>query len=363
MLQNKNETKRKQPLKNIPPRFILWGMISVVTLALLFLSLYVLLGRGSKQPSSSSSDLIQTEQKTIRHPLTGVWLNEPIALPHVFGVMIDNQVDAWPQSGIDQAFLVIEAPVEASIPRFLAFFHEQQSVEKIGPVRSARPYFIDWNNEFDALYAHVGGSNEALDKIESGGTFDMNEYSHSTTFWRATTRSAPHNAYTSTERLSEYVNKRVEAQLAPETLYASWSFKDPEPPQDQSIKSRVVVDYWAPTYTAQWDFQPESNRYTRSQGGKQQKTLEGNPVMADNVGIVVTDISVLDAVGRRQVRTLGEGKAWLLQDGKVIEATWKKPSVSERLTFRVGEEEQKMNPGTTWIQIVPSAFDVTFLQE
>ncbi len=363
MLQKNKETKRKQPFTDVPPRYILWGSIGVVVLALLFLVLFPMLKAAKRVlPQERSSSEPQSE-KTNRHPLTGVWLSEPVELPRVFGVMIDDQVDAWPQSGIDQAFLVIEAPVEASIPRMIAFFDQSQAVEKIGPVRSARPYFIDWNNEFDALYAHVGGSNEALDKIENGGTFDLNEYSHSTTFWRATTRMAPHNAYTSTERLNEYLQKRIEADLVPELLYESWQFKDPEDTSKSEINSKMIVDYWAPTYTAQWNFDAQTNQYVRFQGGKQSLTLDGNPIKTDNVGVVVTDVSVLDAVGRRKIRTTGEGKAWVLQDGTVIEAVWKKPSISQRLRFYVQDQELKMNPGKTWIQIVPSEFDVTFLQE
>ncbi len=209
----------------------------------------------------------------------------------------------------------------------------------------------------------MGGSNEALDKIASGGTFDMNEYSHSTTFWRATTRTAPHNAYTSTSLLNAYLQKRIEAELAPEALYGTWLFKDPEDTKNSTMQSSVSVDYWAPTYTAKWDFDAQTNQYLRSQAGKRELTLDGKQVVADNVAIVVTDVEILDAVGRRSVRTTGEGKAWLLQDGKVIEAIWKKPSVSERLKFYANDQELKMNPGKTWIQIVPSAFDVTFSQE
>ena len=164
-----------------------------------------------------------------RHPLTGAPLEAEMEPPSVFGVMVENSIEAWPLSGVEEAFLVIEAPVEAAIPRFIAFYGEDQEVEKIGPVRSARPYYVDWANEFEALYAHVGGSNAALDLIAYNGTFDLNEFSNGNYFWRATSRFAPHNAYTSTELLQKALLRSVELEQAPEAVYGVWLFKEDGP--------------------------------------------------------------------------------------------------------------------------------------
>ncbi len=315
------------------------------------------------------SRVVDEEQKDVkapvlyRHPLTGIELFEPLAeLPQVFGVMIDNQVDAWPVSGIEDAFLVIEAPVEAAIPRFLAFFTGEQEVTQIGPVRSARPYFLDWNNELDALFAHVGGSNAALDTIASGGTFDLNQYWLGDYFWRARNRLAPHNVFTSTRRLSEYVEMRKTSATVPELLYGVWTFKDSEPSQEGS---GVMVEFDAPTYVVTWNYDPASasDGYVREQAGEAHITESGAQIASDNVAIVVTDIKILDEVGRRSVRTTGEGKAWVLQDGVVIDALWRKPSATERLKFYdySTDAELPMNAGTTWIEVVDSEEDVTFI--
>ena len=130
----------------------------VVVLAFLFFAVVWLIQFGP-----IGNTLSQEIQKTERDSLTGVLIEQRTELKQVYGVMIDEHTDARSQSGIDQAFLVIEAPVEAGIPRLLSFFSEAQDVKKIGPVRSARPYFLDWAKEFGALYAHVGGSDEALE--------------------------------------------------------------------------------------------------------------------------------------------------------------------------------------------------------
>ena len=337
-------------------RLTLVGLLIVVSLAILVTLVL------PKFVFRSSPPLINTQEKDqaalYRHPLTGAAMYEPLVeLPHVFSVMIDNHEEAWPLSGIDQAFLVIEVPVEAAIPRLLAFFTEEQVVEEIGPVRSARPYFLDWANELDALYAHVGGSNAALDLIASGGTFDLNQYWWGEYFWRSSYRYAPHNVLTSTELLRAFVSLRTEAGVAPERLYDLWKFKDPEPAQ---ALSSLHVDFDGTIYLVDWTYDVEQGLYVRSQAGAPHITSTGEYITADNVVVVVTDIEILDNVGRRSVRTIGEWDAYVFQDGHAIEATWRKPSATERLKFygRASGEEIVMNAGVTWIEVVGSEENV-----
>lgn len=337
-------------------RLMLVGLLVVVGLSTL---VALVLPEFAYRPSRVAMQEETTQPVRYRHPLTGAELLEPlVALPRVFAVMIDNHEEAWPLVGIDQAFLVVEAPVEAGIPRMLAFFSDDQEVEQIGPVRSARPYFLDWVAELDALYAHVGGSNAALDKIASGGTFDLNQYWWGEYFWRANgNRYAPHNVFTSTQDLKGFYEMREQAGVAPTRLYDVWAFKDPEP---SKIESRLRIDFWAPVYVVDWEYDGQTGQYVRSQFNKPHTVEGGARIVSDNVAVALTDIKVIDNVGRRQIRTTGEGEGYVLQDGRVIEATWKKPSVSERLKFydRMTDEEIVMNAGVTWIEVVGSLDDI-----
>ncbi len=307
-----------------------------------------------------------TAPPSFRHPLSGLSvLSNLSTLPRVYAVMVDNSVDAWPVSGVDSAFLVIEAPVEAAIPRLEAFFSSDASVGKIGPVRSARPYFVEWTSEFDALYVHVGGSNAALDLISSTGAFDLNEFYNAVSFWRSSDRSAPHNAYTSTDLLAAAVARAEERGRAPDALYGVWKFKDADVVgqvgQEGQEYANVSVRFNSDLYLAEWTFEAATGTYLRSQGGRAAKVSDGTRISASNVAVVVTDVSILDAVGRRKIRTIGEGKAWVFQDGKKIDAIWKKPSASERLAFYDAEgNELPMNAGNTWIEVVSEESDVTF---
>lgn len=335
-------------------RPLLVGFLVVVVLAVLVAAV---LPRFIFRDDGASAPNEEVEVVLYRHPLTGLSVSEEVVPPQVFATMVDNHEEAWPPSGVDQAFLVVEVPVEAGIPRMLAFFSEEQAVEEIGPVRSARPYCLDWAAELDALYAHVGGSNQALDLIASGGTFDLNQYWWGEYFWRATDRYAPHNVYTSTELLSAFYTMREEAGAAPTRLYDLWTFKDSEP---TNAESSLYIDFWAPVYVVDWIYDEKTGRYVREQFGEPHVVESGAQIMADNVAVVITEIEVIDNVGRREIRTTGEGNGYVLQDGRVIEATWRKPSKSERLKFydRTTGIEIAMNAGITWIEVVGDEADV-----
>ena len=109
--------------------------------------------------------------------IDGVLIDESEEDAYPMAVTIENNEKARPQSGLDQANLVIEAPVEGGITRFLAIFADNQEVKSIGPIRSARSYFLDWAQEFDALYSHVGGSPEALKTIKNNyQIYNLNQY-------------------------------------------------------------------------------------------------------------------------------------------------------------------------------------------
>lgn len=332
---------------------------AAVALAFLFAVLLPYF-KGRVESVSALDDSQQTKEAIGRHPLTGFSIYEETGLPRVYGVMIDNHEDAWPQVGLDQAFLVYEAPVEAGISRMLAFYYEGQEVEKIGPVRSARPYFLDWNNELDAVYAHVGGSNAALDRIASGGTFDLNQYWLDGYFWRALNRYAPHNVYTSTELLDAYVEMKTQKGTVADSLYESWQFKEPVFEQTAETE-RIELSFYPPIYVAEWKFDAQTNRYVRFQAGSAHTMENGGQIMADNVAVVVTDVTILDAVGRRKIRTIGEGEAFVFQDGKKIEGRWKKTSESQRLRFYDKDgHELAFNPGVTWVEVIPDVADLSF---
>jgi hypothetical protein len=102
-----------------------------------------------------------------------------------------------------------------------------------------------------------------------------------------------------------------------------------------------------------WGYDVAAKSYVRLFDDQPVKTKEGNEIHAKNIAVILTEIETIDAVGHRQIKTIGEGGASIFQDGKKIRAIWKKPAASERLRFYTFEgEEIEMNPGNTWIEVI-----------
>ena len=352
-LKNKSR-KRVAPLTSRQKTGLVLAAVTVM-LACLFFWYFFQSIKHQQTVAQNLNPVTTSVGATARDPLTGVLVDQAESNKQIYGVMIDEHVDARPQSGLDKAFLVIEAPVEAGFPRLLAFFTADSSVAKIGPVRSARPYFVDWVDELDALYAHVGGSNEALDKIAKGSTVDLNQFWHDPQFWRSTDRSAPHNVYTSTDLLGAYVKIKADAGHPLNPLYGVWKFKTIDEQNVQSSQ-QIAIHYISPDNNFQWVFDHDSKKYVREENNSPALTQDGQKILADNIAVVVTDVKTIDAVGRQSVRTIGSGTAYVFQDGRMTEAVWRKPSASERLRFFAKDgTEMEMNPGVTWMEVVGDA--------
>jgi len=149
-----------------------------------------------------------TKNKTVKEvkvtgiaaPLTGLPVDKSLAGRTALGVIIENHPDARPQSGYNEADLVYETLAEGGITRTLAIYQSKDSKE-IGPVRSARTYFVDWLSEVGGIFAHVGGNADALDMITQLNFPDLNQFAYGNYYRRSTDRYAPHNVYTSSEKL------------------------------------------------------------------------------------------------------------------------------------------------------------------
>lgn len=268
----------------------------------------------------------------------------------IVAVMIDANINARPHYGIDKAQLVIEAPVEGGLPRYMAFFDTAQEVEKIGPVRSARPYFLDWANEIADMYAHVGGSPAALASLHSGelNVIDLDEF-YDPYFWRSTSRFAPHNVLTSSEGLSDAAHDN-EFETHRVSDDRKWKFVSSG--DAGSDAQKIVIDYGYPQYNVIWEYNPETDVYERYVGGKKHATDNVDVITAKNIVVQFVSLEVIDVVGRLDIETIGKGKALVFAHGNMTQGSWSKPRSSERTRYydEVGNEVEFVS-GMTWVQV------------
>lgn len=272
-------------------------------------------------------------------------------------IIIDNFIYSRPVIGLSKSLFVWEAPVEAGITRFLAVFplDSEDEIEKIGPVRSLRPYFIDWAAGLGATITHCGGSPEALEQIESVYARHIDQFYNFNYFWRTWKRDAPHNVLTSTEKLRDAIDEKNYETVE----FDSWKFKEDLDILERPKKQEISIDFWLSEHKIKWKYDLRKNDYVRSQGGIIHKDDEGNKIRAKNIIIQFTDVEIIDNEGRREIRTTGEGRASIFIDGKQISAFWEKPSREARTKFYdEHSEEISFNKGATWIEVVPIDMEV-----
>ena len=275
----------------------------------------------------------------------------------LMALMVDNHSDARPPSGLAKAHLVFEAEVEGGITRIMGVFSTGQEIEEIGPIRSARPYFIDWARELSALYVHVGGSPDALVKIQQDKILDINEFFNEHYFWRDNDKPMPHNVYTSIERLEEYLSSKS----ADRNRFVPWFFKDDVSLEERTASSSVKIDYKLGMYKVEWKYDKENNTYLRYVAGDPHKEKSGDVISAKNVLIQVASAIELDDKLRLEMNNIGDGKSLICMDGKCQPGTWEKKHPSDRTRFYAEDgQEVRFNPGMTWVQVVRSGIEYSF---
>lgn len=266
-------------------------------------------------------------------------------------VMIDNQIQARPQSGLASAEIVYEMPVEGGATRYMAIYHHIDS-DKIGPVRSARPYFIDKAMEYKAVYVHCGGSPQALADVVTLKIDALNDLNGDSCFWRAKDRSAPHNLYTSMKLMRDVIaSKKKENNPAPQV------FKFSDTPVDNNGKQIKGIEFnYLKNYKVSYEFNVRDGLFYRKINGEKLKDKElGTEITAANIVVEIVSVKVLDDVGRLELGNTGKGSGFFITNGKLIEIQWSKDARSSKTVYKdLKGNEIKLNKGNVWVQVVPN---------
>ncbi|MBU1428340.1 DUF3048 domain-containing protein [bacterium] len=273
-------------------------------------------------------------------------------------IMVENSEGARPQSGLDKANIVYEVLAEGGITRFLAIYYDQDA-EEVGPIRSARPYFVSKSLEHQAIYVHVGGSEEAYNFIKEEKIDDINELVDFQPFWRSTDRKPPHNLYTSTIKLRKEANKLGYIEMIKKQEY---QFEINRNEKLTGRETDSIVIHYNSIYTVSYKYQPESLKYIRFMNGEPHidaKTKE--QIAVDNIIIQFAETKIIDEEERLAVDFVGKGTGLLFFKGNSTEITWEKPDLRARTLFLDKEGNRiALTPGNVWIQIVPSGLTVKY---
>lgn len=303
-------------------------------------------------------------------------------------VMIENHQESRPQSGLSDADIVYEAVAEGGITRFMAVYYCQAAAFEsiLGPVRSARTYFLDWASEYNfPLYAHVGGANtpgpaNALGQIADYGwsaANDLNQFSIGyPTFWRdyerlGRTVATEHTMYSTTEKLWAVGEKRGFTNEDPDGNdwaddFTPWQFVKKEPESAGSVNT-VSYKFWDyDDYKVEWQYDTGTGVYRRSNGGSSHNDLNtGEQLTAKNLVIQLVKESRANDGYEGNVHllygTTGKGRALIFKDGEAVEGSWSKAKRTSRTVFYDDKgKEIKFNPGRIWISVLPLGNEVEY---
>jgi len=298
--------------------------------------------------------------KIIYSTLTGLPVaDESVNQRTVTGVMIENSLDARPQSGLSEAGVVFEAVAEGGVTRFLALFQDTAPAN-IGPIRSARPYYVQWALGFDAAYAHVGGSPDALSDITAWGVHDMNQFSNGSYYHRTADRAAPHNVYTAISTLND-----LEAKKGYTSAYTGFP-RGKEAASTQPNATSIDFHLSGYTYDPHYAYNATTNSYDRSEAG--QAHIDANTGKQISPKVVIAVVvplarGALDSSGAyySDYNVIGSGQADIFQNGTVTTGTWSKPSNTAQITFTDASGQAiPLNPGQTWISAVSAASGISY---
>ncbi|MDQ6422530.1 DUF3048 domain-containing protein [Paenibacillus sp. LHD-117] len=289
-------------------------------------------------------------------PLTGLGLEQE-AKSRPLAVMINNFSAARPQSGLSQADVLWEVLAEGGITRLVAIFQSADTMtDTIGPIRSNRKYLIGIADSYGAIMAHAGGSPEAYGILQKQGKPYLDEITNAGSyFWRSKDRKAPHNLYSTQEKLREGAAKKKYDENVPVPVY-KFSPNGSIMEQAGTTEARdITINFLMDNYKVGYQYDETSGLYKRSINGEPHIDLNNNETLsAANLIVFETGHKTLDNVGRLSVDLESGGEAYLFQKGKKMDIDWvSAPDGMIRFATKDGAEIALV-PGHTFIHVVPN---------
>lgn len=350
-------------------RFKIWaktknGKVTLVLLGILLIALIaagvVVYQRYFKKSTTSTGLGIEKKGETCALENTTVDSN---GNRHPLAIVVENHPDARPQVGLDKASIVYEAVSEGGITRFLAIY-SCFDAEKVGAVRSARTYFLDWLSEYNAFFAHCGGNIDALDRIPQEGILDLDQFKYGEkAYWREPEagKASEHTLFTDTTKLYQIAQDNGWDMTGKVT---SWKFKTDLALAQRPDKETVNVPFSGGSYAVKWVYNRAENQYAREIAGAAHNDAKtGEQLKVKNV--IVMEVSRHNSPTRINeagyaMDTIGSGKAWFFIDGKKTEGTWNKASRTERTIYKDSTgTEIKFNAGKFWIEVTPPEYAIS----
>ena len=330
------------------------------TKVLIVLLIIVIIAAGGTLAYKLVKDKNKTQEVTGEENETPIIMKEEKKIKIFSGndrpiaVMIDNHSDAWPQAGLQDAYMVYEIIVEGGETRLMALF-KGADVDKIGPVRSARHYFIDYAMENDAIYVHFGQSPQAQSDIKKYSINDINGIAEDgVTFWRTKDKAAPHNAVTNTEKLlASAKNKKYRTTSSEKSVL---KYTTDEVKLEDGEEATTITIPHSDLQTVKYVYDSENKVYERYARSKKQTDWDTKEAITTK-NIVITfcenyTLSDSENKGRQGLKNIGTFDGYYITEGKAIKIKCTKSARDEKTVYKdLNGNEIQVNDGNTFVNI------------
>ena len=272
-------------------------------------------------------------------------------------VSINNNHDAYPHAGLQDAYLAYELIAEGGITRIIALFKDQ-TTEKIGSVRSARHYFLDYVMENDAIFVHYGHSPQALSDIKSLKINNINGMYDAKGFFRDTSlhRAYEHTAFTSMNRINKLIKSKGYRNTTNEQLLKYSPIKVKYNIENKKEANTVEIVY-SSYQTTKYVYDKDNMNYKMYMGGKEHTDLitKKQYTVKNIITYQVENTSISsDKKGRQELKNIGSGEGYYISNGEAIKIKWSKKDRASKTIYTLEDgSELKVNDGNTWIHIQP----------
>jgi Protein of unknown function (DUF3048) N-terminal domain/Protein of unknown function (DUF3048) C-terminal domain len=291
-------------------------------------------------------------------PLTGEPAAGGIPAHPALAIKVENAPEARPQSGLNDADVVVEEPVEGGYTRFIAIFQCAGS-DRVGPVRSGRTTDPNFLRQLGTVvFGYAGGVPSVQRDVSRAGLVDVNYIVAASAYTRDDARPEPHNLYTTTAALWKAARQ---ASGAPDPLF---TYDDTMVGRSRRVGTAHIP--YSSVSDVYWTWSRPENAWLRAHGTVPHTLEDGSRVSATNVVVEIVDVSdssILDAAGNPspEVNQVGSGRAFILRGGRLIAARWERRSLEDTTTYTTRDGDAvSLAPGRTWVELVPSSITPTF---
>lgn len=358
-------------------KIVLYVTLLAVATLVIAATVMVLMGKqNSNNTQTSEKTPVATESPTaspvptatpnphigeVRSQLTGKWIKKSVDKKRCFAVMINNIEYAFRnQYGTSKADILYEALAEGGITRMLAIYENVKDVKKIGSVRSARHYYVQFADEWDAIYCHFGHTHYAESKMDTLNTNNISGLSGigPVAYSRTSSLVAPHNVITNGKKLLKAAKKlKYRTKRKTSKMGEHFNFYETDTDLAKGKKATKITIPFSNYSTCKFKYDKKKKVYKKYEYGKKHMdAYYKKQLKFKNVIVQFVDQSNIDSNGYQTMKLNSEGSGYYYTNGKRVKITWVRNERKDTMEYRKTDGTLlTINPGKTYIAVYPKS--------